>query len=49
MFCFDREVKEEGSLRRARKLSEVKKKAVAGFDPEVFYCSFCCLESVIEI
>ncbi|KAI5581654.1 hypothetical protein BDE02_07G032300 [Populus trichocarpa] len=28
------EVKEEGSLRRARKLSEEKKKAVAGFDPE---------------
>lgn len=39
-------MKEEGSLRRARKLSEEKKKAVAGFDPEVFYCSFCCLESV---
>lgn len=46
VFFFHREVKEEGSLRRARKLSEEKKKAVAGFDPEVFYCSFCCLESV---
>ena len=41
-------MKEEGSLKRERNSSEEKKKAVAGFDPEVFYCSFCYLESVFK-